>query len=156
MLTSWRHGLEKFWNDGQKLFSVLWVAPSSTGDCASAVDNEMLRPSIRVLQQATKSLLVLGSGPTVEGLGTRVLHDEVHKILVSLEGVAESHQWENLLAFTDPDASRELVAVAVFTLSEDEEITRDFVGLDPDVGGAHDLPCVDWAEFLVQLSEMPC
>ena len=162
-----------FRDDGKQLLPMLWVTPSGAGNRACAVDNQMFRPAIWLLEKAAERLVVLRGWPAIERARYGVLHDEMHEVLVAPPGIAEAHEREDLLALSYSNGGWQLVAVAVLPLALGEQVAGDLVGLDPHVDGAHDFPglqfrlvceckrCisltdVDWAVFLVELAKVPC
>jgi hypothetical protein len=86
----------------------------------------------------------------------RLLHDQVHEVLVAAECIAIAHKRKQLGSVLDFDSSWQHVPVAVLSLPGDKKIAGDLVGFDPDVDGSHHLPFVDWAHFLVKGAEVPC
>jgi hypothetical protein len=119
------------------------------------VNDEVLRPLLRSLYEASQSLLVFSYRPAVELLRVRLPHYHVHKILVPSEGIAVAHKRKQFGSMFDFDGSRKHIAIAVLSLSSNEKVAGDLIVLDPDVGSSHCLPLVDWAIFLVQSTKVP-
>lgn len=119
------------------------------------VNDEMFGPLLGSLDKTSQCLLVLYHRPAVELLRVRLPHDHVHEVLVAAESVSVAHQRKQLGAVLDFDGSWENVAIAVLSLSCNEQIAGDLVVFDPDVNSAHDLPFVDWSHFLVESAEVP-
>jgi hypothetical protein len=116
----------------------------------------MFGPLVRGLYETSQGLLVLDHGPAVELLGARLLHNHVHEIFVTAEGVTVTHQGKQLGSVFDLDDGRKNTAIAVLSLSCNEKVTGDLVVFNPDVNRAHHLPFVNRAVFLVQSTKVPC
>lgn len=135
---------------------MLRITPSNASDGPRTMYQHMFRPTIRSLQHSPQRSLVLDARPIVERLGRGVSHDQVHEVLVSPELFTIAHERQNLRSVSNANCCGKLVAITVVLLTSDEEVSRNLVGLDPDVDNAHDFPFVDGTIFLVECSKVPC